>query len=77
MKNKGKTNNLKKLILDSAHSIGDPSAHLGMSILPHGEVVLTRAQEARAGVDIALVQDCVDGDNQEVSEGANETLASV
>lgn len=46
----------------------DPFADLGVAVLPYGVVVFAGAEEGALRVDVALVEDGVDGDGEEVAE---------
>lgn len=55
----------------------DPLADLGMPVLSDGIVVFTRAEEGGGRVDVALVEDRVDGDGEEVVKGGDDGLVGV
>lgn len=59
---------LEHLNLDGGDGILDPFADLGVAALPDWVVVFAGAEEGGWRVDVALVEDGVDGDGEEVAE---------
>lgn len=59
---------LEHFNLDGGDGILDPFADFGMAVLPYGVVVFAGAEEGGLWVDVALVEDGVDGDGEEVAE---------
>ncbi len=55
----------------------NPFADFGMSVLAHGIVVFSRAEEGGGGVDVALVENGVDCNCKEVAEGGDDGLVGV
>ena len=55
----------------------DPFANFGMPVLSDGIVVFTCAEEGGCRVNVALVEDGVDGDGEEVAEGGDDGLVGV
>lgn len=45
-----------------------------MPVLSDGVVVFPRAEEGGGGVDVAFVEDGVDGNGEEVAEGGDDGL---
>ena len=64
----------EQLSLDGSDGIGDPLADFGMTRLANAVVVLFGREERVAWVDVALVEDSVDSDDQEVTEDADKGL---
>ncbi len=57
--------------------VADPGADFGVAVLVHGEVVGFGGEEGLRGVDVAVVEDVVDGDGQEGVEGGEEDVGVV
>lgn len=68
---------LEQFRLDGGDGILDPFADFGVSVLSNRVVVFPRAEERGGGVDVALVEDGVDGDGEEVAEGGDDGLVGV
>lgn len=66
----------EQLGLDGGDGIGDPLADFGMTRLANAVVVLSGREERVAWVDVALVENGMDGNNQEVAEDADKGLES-
>ncbi len=68
---------LQQFRFNGGHSILNPFANLGVSVLAYMIVVFPRAEERGRGVDVALIENCVDCDSEEIAEGGGDGLVSV
>lgn len=62
--------------VDGGDGIGNPLADFGVTRLADAVIVLFCRQEGLARVDVALVEDGVNGDDQKVTKDADEGLKS-
>lgn len=68
---------LEQFRLDGGDGILDPFADFGMPVLSDWIVVFPRAEERGGGVDVALVEDGVDCDGEEVAESGDDGLVGI
>ena len=66
----------EQLSVDGGDGIGDPLADFGMPRLADAVVVLFGREERIARIDVAFVEDCMDGDDQEITKDADKGLES-
>ena len=62
---------------DGVDGIADPGADFGVAVLVHREVVGFGGEECGGRVDVAVVEDVVDGDGEEGVEGGEEDVGLV
>jgi hypothetical protein len=62
---------------DGVNGVADPGAHFGMAVLVDGEVVGFGGEEGCGWVDVAVVEDVVDGDGEEGVEGCEKYVRLV
>lgn len=59
------------------NGVADPGANFGMAVLMDGEIVCLCGEEGGGGVDVAVVEDIVDGNSQKRVERRQQNVGVV
>lgn len=67
---------LEKFCFNRGNGVGDVGTDLGMAVLTYGKVIFAGGEEAGVGIDVALVEDGMDCNREEVGKGGDKRLES-